>query len=369
MHDRPADARSSHPDEPDVPDSTGRGPLGRPGSGLVRRLEPVSSFVRHHETALWWVHSTYALLIGVVFMWLGSRNYLYLRLAVFHVAFIWVTSLIVPTLVDATGPASAWRSRARLVINYFNKNFYQQLLFFLLPIYYASATWGAANMAFVGFLAVSALVSTLDVFYDRHLSVRRSLSAVFFAFNLFACANVMLPVVWSVSNTAALEVSAWVTMAALLTVGYRASDLRRPRVLSTIALSGVLLFSLVRWGTWLIPPAPLRAIRIEIGGGFDREAMQLTNKLSALPPGWSGAVYGLSAIQAPLGLEDRVRHEWYQDGRLVYASMPYRVQGGRREGFRLWTRHVGRTPLRTRLRLDVRTEAGQLIGRTALDAR
>ena len=74
----------------------------------------------------------------------------------------------------------------RLVVNLFNKNLYQQVLFFVLPIYYGSATGWSLNFIFVTLLAISALLSTLDVVYDRHLSTRRSLTAPFFAFNLFA---------------------------------------------------------------------------------------------------------------------------------------------------------------------------------------
>jgi len=40
---------------------------------------------------------------------------------------------------------------------------------------------------------VSALLSTLDLVYDRHVASRRLLSAVFFAFNLFVTINVTCP--------------------------------------------------------------------------------------------------------------------------------------------------------------------------------
>ena len=62
----------------------------------------------------------------------------------------------------------------RTSVYIFNKNFYQQVLFFVLPIYYASATLSSRNFLFVLLLVASALLSTLDIVYDRHLSVRRS---------------------------------------------------------------------------------------------------------------------------------------------------------------------------------------------------
>lgn len=100
------------------------------------------------------------------------------------------------------------------------------MLFFLLPIYYASATGSSWNMLFVAFVAVSALLSTLDVVYDRHLSVRRGLMAVFFAFNLFACINVMLPLVWRISNAAAMRASAGLALVAFVTILFGRKRLR-----------------------------------------------------------------------------------------------------------------------------------------------
>jgi hypothetical protein len=74
-------------------------------------------------------------------------------------------------------------------------------------------------------------------------------------------------------------------------------------------------------------------------------------------------VYGVTAIYAPLGLRDRIGHRWYQDGRLVYTSPFYTLEGGRQEGFRLWTSApVTMVQPGTRLRVEVRTEAGQLVG-------
>jgi hypothetical protein len=75
----------------------------------------------------------------------------------------------------------------------------------------------------------------------------------------------------------------------------------------------------------------------------------------------------VTAIYAPLGLRDRIGHRWYQDGRLVFASPFYHLTGGREDGFRLWTSgQVSNVHPGTRVRLDVETEAGQLVGRSEL---
>ena len=46
-------------------------------------------FLDRHQDKLWWFHSSYSLLLGIGVMWLGAKHFAYLRLAVFHIAFIW----------------------------------------------------------------------------------------------------------------------------------------------------------------------------------------------------------------------------------------------------------------------------------------
>jgi hypothetical protein len=334
---------------------------------VPRPLLPVIAFLERHERFLWTLHSLWALALGVAVMWLGSRHFAWLRVTLLYLAFLWVTSLFVPALVDEPGQPSRWRGRLRLVINYFHKNFYQQLLFFLLPVYWASATRWSLNMLFVAVLACSALISTLDVFYDRHLSVRRGLLGVFFAFNLFACINVMLPVLWGISNRVALPLSAGLAVAAFATIRHRLRDLASFPVRRQVGIAAIALVLLIALGRPFIPPAPLKVLRADFGSGIDRRELRVVEPVDTLPAGWSGRVYVVTAIYAPLGLRDRLEHRWYQDGRLVYSSPSYLVAGGRGGGFRLWTSGTV-TNLRpgAHVRVDVRTEAGQLVGRAQI---
>ena len=174
----------------------------------------VSAFLSAHETHLWWLHSVWALAFGVGVMWLGARNFAYLRIAILHVAFIWVTSIALPLIVRSGTLPLVWRRRSQLVINYLNKNFYQQLLFFILPIYWLSTTPGSRNMLFVALLATAALLSTMDLVYDRHVAMQRVLTALFFAFSVFAGAAAALPILWQIESVTAL----WMAAASLSTV-------------------------------------------------------------------------------------------------------------------------------------------------------
>jgi hypothetical protein len=317
-----------------------------------------------HRDKLWWFHSSYSLLLGIGVMWLGTKHFAYLRLAVVHIAFIWVSSLFLPFLTGIHRLPEKWRRRLRLLINYFQRNFYQQLLFFILPIYYLSASWGAGNMLFVLLLAVSAVLATMDIIYDRYLSVNWWLLAIFFSFNLFACINVMLPVVWNLANAFALRLSAGLALAGFASFALALRGVRsRDRWLLILA-AALLLAGIAEVGRPLVPPAPLRLVSRNFGLGWDDQDKRLSGCLSELPAGGPRKIYVLTAIKAPLGLKDRVCHRWYLDGRLVYASPFTQLSGGRKSGFRLWTfRTLTGVGPGSILRVDVRTEAGQLIGR------
>lgn len=323
--------------------------------------------LRLHETLLWWLHSAWALAIGAGVAWLGGRDFRLLRVAFWQLAFIWLTSLLLPKLVQGERLSPPMRAWLRLGVNYFQKNFYQQILFFALPVYWGSVTIGSTNLLFVILVAVSAVLSTFDVVYDRHLSVRRSLTALFLAFNLFAWANVALPVLWSISNADAMRVAAVVAVVAYATLRFHARDLLDRRVLALLGILCLGLFAGLEVGRGIVPPAPLRLASATFGTGIARTPPVVSGPLTALPAAWEGRVYAVTAIQAPLGLKDRLRHRWVVGGTTVYVSPYYTVTGGRSQGYRLWTslmlRHLSG---QRALRLDIETEGGQLVGRAEL---
>jgi hypothetical protein len=327
-------------------------------------VEASRQWLHRHEDRLWWLHSAWALAFGVGVMWLGARDFRYLRLAFAQVAFIWVTSLLLPRVARWAHLGPTGLGRVRLVVNYFHKNFYQQVLFFVLPVYWASVTLSSVNVLFVLLVAGSAVLSTFDVVYDRHVSARADLASVFFGFNLFVCANVALPVLWTVSNATAMRLAALLAVLGFATIRFTPSQLRRRAVLAAIVLIAVVLGGLLESGRRLVPPAPLRMVDASFGGGVDRRTLALADPLVTVPAGWSGTLHALTAVKAPLGLKDRVRHRWVVGGTEVRVTPFYTVAGGRESGFRLWTAiPVQNARSGTPIQVDVETEGGQLIGR------
>ena len=344
----------------DAPDDAGRGRLGSAGPLLRARLA-------RHEAALWWLHSAYVLALGAGIMWLGARNYAWLRYSGFYLAAIWVLSLFLTNVVHRH--EGVWWGRARFLVNYVNKNLYQQLLFFVLPIYAGSTTWSSRNVVFLVVLAASAVVSTLDLVYDRVLSARRVLAAWFFAFNAFAVVTVALPVTFGVGLQQSARAGAVAGAAGFVTLAWRLWRLGRPTAWAGVAAGALVVFLAAEYARPLVPPAPLHLTSAEFGSGLDRGRMQITGRLTRLPASGAGRLYAVAALRAPLGLRDRVELRWYRDSALAWVSPVHTVSGGRREGFRLWSSFdLARARGARTVRLDVVTAGGQLVGRAELQA-
>ena len=343
-------------------------PAGSGGWRWWTPLAPLRRGIARHETLLWWLHSLYVLALGTGIMWLGGRNFSWLRYSGFYILVIWVSSVFLADVVHSR--EGVWWNRARLVVNYVNKNLYQQLLFFILPIYAGSATLRSGNILFVIVLGASAVLSTFDIVYDRFVSMRRTLSAWFFAFNVFAVVNVALPVLFGISTHRALRAGTLAAVVGFVSIAWRLSHLRHGRAWIGIVAGAALLVLTTESIRPFVPPAPLRLTSTDFGLGLDARTLRVTDAVHALPPRFEGRIFFVTAVRAPLGLKDRVELRWYRGSRLVSASAPHDIAGGRREGFRLWGALVvrpgaGEGPLR----LDVVTEAGQLVGRATIPAR
>ena len=242
----------------------------------------VRASVSRHETLLWWLHSVYVLGLGAVVMWLGARNYAWLRFSAFYLLFIWISSLFLAEVINRR--EGVWWCRARLTVNYVNKNFYQQLLFFILPIYAGSTTLRSGNVIFVIVLGTSAVLSTLDIVYDRVLSARRTLAAWFFAFNVFAVVNLALPVLFGLSNAHALRVAAVAAVVGFVTLAWRMSRLRRGATWAGWPAGALLVLLVAEAARPLVPPAPLRLLDTEFGSGLDRGRLRVTGPVPRCPP-------------------------------------------------------------------------------------
>jgi hypothetical protein len=79
--------------------------------------------------------------------------------------------------------------------------------------------------------------------------------------------------------------------------------------------------------------------------------------------GWGG-IAAYTAVYAPAGLRQPIEHVWWKDGQLLGRVPLSPLRGGRKEGFRTYSRKIDlKPPYEGRYRVDVMTVSGQLIGR------
>jgi hypothetical protein len=239
------------------------------------------------------------------------------------------------------------------------------LLLFVLPAYYASATPGSWNGLFLAAVAALALVTAIDPAYRtliRPWAWRRHL---LLGFSMFAALNVALPLV-GVRPIVALEGSAALAGMALAPAFRRDGAVSWRAAHARAAVLACLAMALVWFARAAVPPAPLFLARAVAA----RAVTDLTpvDVIEASVPAATVAEWGglaaYTPVHAPAGLHQAILHVWSRDGvpfaRIALAP----VRGGRVEGFRTYsvTRHL-RPPLAGRYTVDVVTASGQLIGR------
>jgi hypothetical protein len=259
------------------------------------------------------------------------------------------------------------RGRGLIVVaaDYTIQTLYHGLLLFALPAYYASSTLSSTNILFVALLLLLALLATFDPLYQAVVHPRPWMNLVFFVVSTFAALAVALPLI-GVPPFVSLIASAFASVVVLT------PEIRRPRgwawtqsfaVASVLGLAAAALVGLFR--AW-IPPAPLTVARALV-----------TDRVENLEPGAPlespipvadlrrlGGVIAYTAIYAPASLRETIEHVWRLDGAIQAVVRLSPVEGGRRQGFRTYSRKSNFPPNPVgRWTVDVMTSSGQLIGR------
>src|SRR5512138_15280 len=117
---------------------------------------------------LWWFHSFFALFFGVGVMLFARSGLAHADKVLMALFVSW--SIMFVALRFIVGPANRreneglTRKGVRVATNYIIKQFYQQMFFFLTPLYASSATWSLAswNWWLAPILFICAVVSTMD---------------------------------------------------------------------------------------------------------------------------------------------------------------------------------------------------------------
>ena len=284
------------------------------------------------------------------------------------VGYLLLLCLVFAVLVELRQPlAESGRRSGRLVVtaaDYTIQTLYHGLLLFVLPAYYASATLTSLNVVFLAVLVALAILATFDPWYRAIVRPRPWLGYVFFVVSIFAALNVALPLV-GLPPFGALMASAFVASLAITPVVRRAGGRTWRAALRVTVALGVVAAALAAVGRAWIPPAPLFMARAAIVWDLpDLDSIEaLPTTLVAGEVKERGLV-AYTAIYAPAGLRQSVSHVWRHRGQVIQVVSLAPVLGGRREGYRTYSRKTSfpEEP-EGRWSVDVVTASGQLIGR------
>lgn len=260
------------------------------------------------------------------------------------------------------------RFRFRLpapVLRYATQLVHQESLFFALPFLVFATAWNSAQALFTSALICAALVSVLDPVYYKWLAPRRWLYLGYHTLALFVVLLTVLPIILHVPTSHSYMyalLAAVVLSFPSLAVAIKAPGYWRGALLVLL----VATLGLVGWyGRFWVPPSTLRLAEMEVALQVDRESRAPQDPVRQVSTAQlrERGLYAYTAIDAPLGLQERIYHVWMFDGMEV-DRIPLDIRGGRENGYRAWT-HKRHFPQATagRWRIEVVTESGQLVGR------
>lgn len=318
-------------------------------------MSPAFAWIRR------WGISLASLIAGLLTLFVFRRELPHIRWIIGYLLLLWLLVALSVQVREAFLTTRVGRL-AMSAADYGIQSLYHGVLLFLLPAYWASTTLDSPNVVFFLLLVLLAVLATFDPWYRPIVERVPAVTDVFALVSLFAALNMALPLIgippfWSMLT------SAWIAVIGVSPALKRSRGWPWRRAFRFTALGGigaVVLVTLVR--AW-IPPAPLFLARAtlarSVAGSEPVDPLGSTVGAADL----RGAV-AFTAVYAPAGLKQPIAHVWRREGQIVGTVRLAPVHGGRREGFRTFSRKTVLPPEPAgRWSVDVVTDSGQLVGR------
>jgi hypothetical protein len=276
-------------------------------------------------------------------------------------ALAWVALMAAAVLYRPSGHAEQTGNLKR-VVRFFSfaasQSLSQLCLFFSAPFYVAAFGFTTPQLLFLATFAVVTAAVSWDPLALR-VFLHPWLGPATMAFCSFAAAAAALPMLGVTQKRATVVAAVGVGLLVLGASLVRGETGRRRGAALACAIATPLL--VLVGAARIVPPAPLRLVSATLATGVvDRQPVGASAHFASAPR----ALYCWTAIGAPLGLTDALFHEWRRNGELV-VRMPLSLKGGRRRGFRTWSRLRTRPNEHGSYRCDVVTSLGQTLGGTS----
>jgi len=289
---------------------------------------PPPSRLRRLLRRLWWVHSCFALSFGAGVMLFARAGLAHADKIMIALFASWLVMFVALRFI--VGPANRRdqetiaRRGVRVATNYLIKQFYQQMFFFLTPLYASSATWSLVswNWWLAPVLLICAVVSTLDIVFDNFVMERRLLASAMYGVAMFGVLNVMLPLVAGLDHRSGLVLAAAATpiSVALLSFSLRQVVALRGALLISAATAGLLIA--VWYGRQFVPPAPLAMLETAVGHGTMGSYECLPGSKHQIRVNQIDGLRCGSMLREPGGLKEDVIHIWSRRGQELARVTP-----------------------------------------------
>ncbi len=343
-----------------------------------QELKEIGKELLHkHERKIWWLHTAYALSLGAFVATFAQKGFSEARFLTLSLGFVW---LLVVAFFRFFGTGAqqdfitAWPGARRrfFVMTYLMKNLFQGMLFFLLPLYYRSGSSEAKTIGVMYLLSACAILSTLDLVFDRVLLRFKLIASLFFAVTLFGVMNVAIPALFQdIATIVTLLVSGGLAVATFFLFHIPLASLRRPLVAGAFVSAvflGVISFYLARRA---FPAVPMFVKAGGVGPAISSDGT-LSFEVRALRAESFGELFAVTDV-AIVGRGDELVHVWRHDGRVVsHVDIPSvvrpRERGLERVASRLPESHRPDS-VSGHWTVDVETGSGQIVGRVAFDVR
>ncbi len=277
---------------------------------------------------LWWLHSAWALSFGIGMMLFARRGLAYADEVLVVLAASWLIVFIAFRFIvgahNRRTEEKIARKGLRVVTNYVIKQLYQQMFFFLVPLYASSATWSVTspNWWLVPILLACAVVSTLDLVFDNFIMERRVIASAMYGFCMFGVLNLVLPLVFRFRHFEALMVAALATAPTIALLSFRLSSVFSVRGIAlTVFVTGMLAAG-AWYGRVAIPPAPMVLAAGGIGHGEPGQYECVPGRKRTMHANQLQKLRCVTEVIELGGWNDTIVHHWRHDGRSIARVTP-----------------------------------------------